>query len=277
VNLQIIKVYGMLSRVRYAALLLLFLLLFSLHTGCISIGPPPPKGDEGDLKSVPTSPIGEGPIQDITSRNAPKVSLDDAISSLPAAVQEGGFDIKGMTITKVWGYGVDSAGLGKTWVLGMQRSGKTTLLTFSEGEYRVLDLPTTLPEEEVKIKELISPQDLFRRNLISIVREMNRLKVGECDLTLDQNTYQVTIHSASESSTLSFNAKTGELILISAGERREISAVLQPLTATPSNPETLPPTTASLGRLATPSIGAIGAVIIGILAFHDKRESQGTE
>jgi hypothetical protein len=39
----------------------------------------------------------------------------------------------------------------------------------------------------------------------------------------------------------------------------------------------VPPTTASPGRLATPSIGAIGAVIIGILAFHDKRESQGTE
>jgi len=202
----------MLFRVRYAALLLVFLLLFSLHAGCISFGPPPPRGDQGDLKGIPTSPAGEGSILDITSRNAPKVSLADAIASLPAAGREGGFDVEGMTITKVWGYGVDSSGLGRTWVLGMQGEGKTTLLTYSEGAYTMLDLPTTLPQEEVKINELISPQDLFRRNLNTIIREMNRLRVGESDLTLEKNSYQLTIHSVSESSTLSFNAKTGELI-----------------------------------------------------------------
>jgi len=68
---------------------------------------------------------------------------------------------------------------------------------------------------------------------------------------------------------------------ISGGETREISAVLQPLTATPSIPATMPPTTPSPGRLATPSLGAIGAVIVGILSFHSRRkiqrESRGTE
>jgi hypothetical protein len=200
------------SRVKFAGLLFLFLILFSLHAGCISFGPPPPKGDQGSLKSTPAGQAGEGPIQDITSRNAPKVSLDDAIVSLPAAEQEGGFDVKGMTITMIWGYGVDSAGLARTWVLGMQGEGKTTLLTYSEGGWTVLDLPTNLPQEEIKIKELISPQDLFKRNLISIVGEMNRLRINECDLTLEENTYQITIHSESERSTLSFNAKTGEKV-----------------------------------------------------------------
>ena len=195
------------SRVKFA-ILLLFILLF-LHAGCISLGPPPPKGEQGTPKSTPT---GDGSIQDITSRSAPKVSLDAVIGSLPIAQQEGVIDIEGMTITKIWGYGVDSAGLARTWVLGMQGGGKITLLSYSEGEYKVLDLPTTLPQEEVKIKELISPEDLFRRNLNTIIPEMSRLRVGESDLTLDQNTYQITIHSASESSTLSFNAKTGELI-----------------------------------------------------------------
>ncbi|MGA2934656.1 MAG: PEGA domain-containing protein [Methanomicrobiales archaeon] len=69
--------------------------------------------------------------------------------------------------------------------------------------------------------------------------------------------------------------------VISAGESREISAVLQPLNATPSNQVTAPLTTASPGRLATPSIVAIGAVIIGILAFYYRRkiqrDSRGTE
>ena len=63
-------------------------------------------------------------------------------------------------------------------------------------------------------------------------------------------------------------------LVISAGERQEISAVLQPLIATPSNPATVPPTTASPGRLGTLSVVAIGAVIIGVLAFHHRQEIQ---
>ena len=165
------------SRVKFAGLLFLFLILLFLQAGCISFGPAP-KGDQGDLKTVQAT---ESPIQDITSRNAPKVSLDDAIGALPAAEQEGGFDTSGMVITRVWGYGVDSAGLARTWVLGMQGGGKTTLLSYTEGEFKVLDLPTTLPQEEMKMKELVSPQDLFRRNLNTIVREMNRLRVGESE------------------------------------------------------------------------------------------------
>ena len=199
----------MLSRARYAALLLVLLLLFSLHAGCISFGPPPPAKDQGSPKGPQVT---EGSIQDITSRNAPKVSLSDAVVSLPGATQDGGIDIAGMVITKVWGYGVDSSGLARTWVFGMQGNGRTMLLTYSEGEYRVLDLPTPLPPNELKINELISPQDLFKKNLNTIVKEMNRLMVGECDFALDQDSYQVTIHSATESSALSFNAKTGELI-----------------------------------------------------------------
>jgi hypothetical protein len=198
-------VYGMPFRLRYAGLLLL-LLLFSLSAGCISFGPPPGE-TQGGLKAVQTA---GGPIEDITSREAPRVSLDDAMKVLPG--QEGGIGIEGMTITRIWGYGVDSSGLARAWVLGLEGGGKTTLLAYGEGEWKVLDLPTTLPEGEVKIREILSPQDLFRKNLNTIVREMSNLKVGEADLTLDGITYQVIIHSASESTTLSFSAKTGELI-----------------------------------------------------------------
>lgn len=69
--------------------------------------------------------------------------------------------------------------------------------------------------------------------------------------------------------------------VVSAGERREIYAVLQPLNATPLNPQIVPPITASPGRLGTLSVVTIGAVIIGVLAFHHrqkiKRGSRATE
>jgi len=198
----------MLSGVRYAGLLLLLLLCFSFFTGCISFGPAPPVAEQGGLNSPPTS---QNSLQDITSHNAPKVSLDDAIGALPAAGQQG-IATDGQIITEIWGYGVDTSGLARTWVLGMVGAGNTTLLSYSDGEWKVLDLPTTLPRGEVKPSELTSPQDLFKKNLNTILSEMNRLRVGEADLTLTSDNYQITVHSVSESSTLTFDAKTGELI-----------------------------------------------------------------
>jgi len=202
----------MFSRVRYAGLLLLlFLLLFSLQAACISLGQAP-RNDQGLAQNTPS---GQGPIQDITSRNPPKVSLENAMASLPVAEQEGGIDITGMTIRQVFGYGVDSSGLARTWVLGMQGEGKTSLLSYSEGEWMSLEMPDiSLPEGEVKIKELISPQDLFqsKKNYDLIVQEMNRLMMNEGDLSLSGETYQVTIHSPTESKTFFFNARTGGAI-----------------------------------------------------------------
>ena len=205
------KVYGMLSRVRYAALLFVILLLFSFAAGCISFGKAPPENSVA-ARNTPSS---TNPIDDITVRNAPRVSLADAMATLTVAEQEGGIDIRGMTIHQVFGYGVDSSGLAKTWVLGMQGEGKTTLLSYSEGGWSVVEIPgISLPADEVKLKDLITPQDLFRnqKNSDLIVKEMNRIRINESDLSLSGETYQVTIHSPTESSAFFFNARTGELV-----------------------------------------------------------------
>ena len=59
--------------------------------------------------------------------------------------------------------------------------------------------------------------------------------------------------------------------VISAGEKREISAVLQPLTATPSNtPTGDPATTTPPGRLATPTLVPLGALALAVLGFRCK-------
>ena len=201
----------MLSRVRYAALLFVILLLFSLLAGCISFGKAP-QDDGGPAQNTPSS---SNPIQDITSRNPPKVSLEDAMATLTVAEQEGGIDIRGMAVHQVFGYGVDSSGLARTWVLGMAGGGKTTLLSYTEGEWKGLEMPDiNLPVGEVKIKELVTPQALFRneKNYDLIVKEMNRLRMNENDISLSGETYQITIHSPTESTTFFFNARTGEEI-----------------------------------------------------------------
>ena len=52
-------------------------------------------------------------------------------------------------------------------------------------------------------------------------------------------------------------------------ESREISAVLQPLTATPSNtPTGGPATTTPQGRLATPTLVPLGALALAVLGFR---------
>jgi hypothetical protein len=195
-------------RVKSASFLPLFLLILLLIAGC-TIESPPPAKDSGAVKPSPTATL----IEDITYRNALRVSLRDALSSLPVAEREGNIDLRGLHIAKIWGYSVDSAGLARIWALGMKGPERTVLLTYSDGEFQVQDLPVDLPGGEVKIGELLTPQELFSRNLNTIVQEMNRLKVAECNpVTLEEDTYQVTIQSDTESSTLTFNARTGELI-----------------------------------------------------------------
>jgi hypothetical protein len=201
------------SRVKSAALFL-FLLFFLLQAGCISIDTKAPDQKERGLSAVPTvTPHGDGPITDITSRNAPKVSLADVMAALPAGARDANINTGGLSVTKVWGYGVDSSGLARSWVLGMKGGGRTLLLSYSDGQFQEEDIPTILPDEEVKPGEIVTPEELFRQNLNRIVQEMARLKVGEVDpLTLDAGTYQLTVHSPTESSTLTFNARTGGLI-----------------------------------------------------------------
>ncbi|HVP25216.1 MAG TPA: hypothetical protein VMS81_04470 [Methanomicrobiales archaeon] len=196
----------MLSRVRYAGLLLLLLLILSLFSGC-TIGKSSGTGQAGPQTQSSST---QG-IEDITARNPPKVSLAGAMSSLAVAEKEGGIDLTGKAIHQVFGYGVDSAGLARTWVLGMEREGKTTLLAYNEGEWKELDMEIRLPASEVKVQDLLSPEDIFRMNLNTIVKEMNRLKINESDLSLSDETYQVTIHSPTDSKILFFSAKTGEL------------------------------------------------------------------
>ncbi len=203
----------MLSRVRSAPLLLVLLLLFSLSAGCSILGKSPESDGGPATPAQATNPGNSGSFEDITTRNPPKVSLEDAMASLTVAEQEGGIDIRGMTLRQVFGYGVDSSGLARTWVLGMEKDGKTTLLAYSEGEWKALDMDVPLPGGEVRLGDLISPQDLFRnrKNADLIVQEMNRLRVTESDLTITGEVYQVTLHSPTDGKTFTFSGKTGEL------------------------------------------------------------------
>lgn len=230
-----------------AALLLLCLLI--LQAGCISIGPPPEQGSSGGHGAAPPDALPGGePSGDYTSGRALRVSLSDALAGLPAAGQGGSIDIRGRTLRKVWGYGVDSSGLARTWVLGMKGGADTTMISYSEGRYRELDLPTSLPEAELEIGDLISPEELFRKNLDTIAREMNNKRVGECDLTLGGDSYEVTIRSESESTTLSFDARRGE------------PAVLR----TPAEPSPA----ASPRRLGLSLLVPPGAAALSVLGFR---------
>jgi hypothetical protein len=243
-------VFRMGSQVKSAALPLLVLLFLLLMAGCISIGPPPPPGTGRRPTPTPTG-TRIGGFPGTTLGNVPRVSLPDALAALTAAGQEGRIDTRGMTLRQVYGYGVDSSGLARSWVLGMEKDGKTTLLAYREGEWKALEMDVDLPEGEVKIGETIPPEDLFRENLNAIVTEMNRRRVGECDLTLNGTTYQVTIRSATDSSTLSFNAKAGE-----------VTALHTPAQSTPVAGI---PSPATPGRLDLPLLVPLGAAALVIL------------
>jgi hypothetical protein len=60
-------------------------------------------------------------------------------------------------------------------------------------------------------------------------------------------------------------------LVLSAGERREISAVLEPLPPIPSTAGTLPPVTIPAGRLPLPIVVPVGAAALALLGFRRRR------
>jgi hypothetical protein len=240
------------SRVK-SALFLLFLLILLFEAGCISPGPHPDVGTEKGFGPALTM---EPPY---FPRAVPKVSLSDAMAALPAAEQEGGIDIRGMTLRQVFGFGVNSSGLARTWVLGMGGDGRTTLLSYSEGEWRELDVPVKLPANEVKPKDLLSPGEIYRINLDTIGKEMDRLQINESDLSLNESSYEVVILSPLQRSTLSFNAKTGELTATAMQTFAISTRSITPTTAAATPSPTTP------GRLGFSVLVPLGAAALAIL------------
>ena len=97
--------------------------------------------------------------------------------------------------------------------LGLQDGEEIRWLTYGPAGWQEISLPAPLPAGEVRIADILSPEDLLRGREDMFRPVMERLGADTVDLALAEGVYSVTIRSDAGIETLSFEADTGEVIV----------------------------------------------------------------
>ncbi len=165
----------------------------------------------GCLGAAPL-PTGGG-ITPIDLPEPPAAStLAGALAELDLLGAEGGLNVAGASVHQVLGTGVDIDGQAASWALGLQDGEEIRWLTYGPAGWQEISLPAPLPADEVRIADILSPEDLLRGREDMFRPVMERLGADTVDLALAGGVYSVTIRSDAGMETLSFEADTGEVI-----------------------------------------------------------------
>ena len=166
----------------------------------------------GCLGAAPL-PTGGG-ITPIDLPEPPAVStLADALAELDLLGAEGGLNVAGASVHQVLGTDVEIDGQAASWALGLQDGEEVRWLTYGPAGWQEISLPAPLPAGEVRIADILSPEDLLRGREDMFRPVMERLGADTVDLALAEGVYSVTIRSDAGIETLSFEADTGEVIV----------------------------------------------------------------
>ncbi|MDD1653679.1 MAG: hypothetical protein LUQ64_03950 [Methanomicrobiales archaeon] len=152
---------------------------------------------------------GGGGVTDITVYKEGYSSLDEAMASFHRVEQEQFPDLAGMEITQVMGVRVSSEGKARTWTLGFRGLNSTKVLEYHAGDWTRLDLDLPLPDQAIRLDQVLSPDRLYATQKARIKEVLDRQGTTESDLLLAGDVYTLTVPSTSGTSVLRFDARTG--------------------------------------------------------------------
>ena len=184
-------------------------LLFALLAGCSAPSGPSPN------VSVQTTvvPTTGGGISDITTGIAPQTTtLSDALRDLAANDVPQMMNVSEIKVHQLNGIGVNDKGEAQMWVLGAYNGISTTLLIYTEGEWRMVEWQGTLPSQEIDLSAMVEPDVLYSSQSRAIGQAMTRHNTDVSNLELVGTTYTITFTSSGSITVLTFNARTGELL-----------------------------------------------------------------
>ncbi len=192
-----------------AILLLILVVACCLFCGCTSTQEAAPSTANSTANTTDRG------IADITSPYEPGSStLEDAMAELEFYDSQGLIDASNLSIRQVSGFKVGPDGSAGTWVLGVQREDAAELLVYANDEWRSNAWEADLPEEEIDLDRVLSPEALFEQQRDVIGEAMRLRNTTEGNLQLEGDKYMVTVTSGTGIAVISFNAVTGELISI---------------------------------------------------------------
>jgi hypothetical protein len=186
-------------------------LLFCLLAGCSS--PPTGPSPNHTVPATTAEPqVTGGGISDVTVEESPRLSkLADALHDLTSTTMPPEFNASELKVHQVNGIGVDRNGEAQMWVLGAYQ-GVSTLLIYTDGEWRMVEWQGTLPSEEIDLSAIILPDVLYGNQSSLLEQALTRHNTGTSNLEIVGNTYTITVTSSGTITILSFNAQTGELL-----------------------------------------------------------------
>lgn len=166
--------------------------------GCLGTTSPPPSS--GGITPVDL-PEPEG------------YTLTEALAELEILSVEGGLNITGTSMRQVLGNRVTLDGRADAWAIGLKDGDEARWLTSGITGWRETTLRVPLPEDEVNMTGILSPEDLLAGEEETIRSAMARLDAETVDLVLAEGVYTIHIRSDAGVESLAFRADTGEVIV----------------------------------------------------------------
>ncbi|HQK56164.1 MAG TPA: hypothetical protein PLE70_06450 [Methanolinea sp.] len=154
-------------------------------------------------ESTPTSPPVET-FKDVTKEPNRYISLDEAIGALNLTHKE--FS----TVHYIRGQNVDSNGWAQEWIIGVkQRPITNYFFTYSGLGGAVVPWKSWMPENEINLKNILLPDELFKRHSSKILPYYENGSFSYADLEIIDKEYHITIHLYESQVILCFDSQTG--------------------------------------------------------------------
>jgi hypothetical protein len=166
--------------------------------GCLGTSSPPPSS--GGITPVDL-PEPEG------------YTLTEALAELEILSVEGGLNITGTSMRQVLGNRVTLDGRADAWAIGLKDGEEVRWLTSGVTGWRETTLRAPLPDAEVNMTEILSPEELLAAQEDAIRPVMARLDASTVDILLAEGVYTITVRSDAGMEVLAFRAETGEVIV----------------------------------------------------------------
>lgn len=177
-----------------------------LCTTCGCLGASSPPSDGGTATGGGITPIDQ-------PEPSEACTLTEALAELDLLGAEGGLNVTGTSVHQVLGAGVDADGRAASWALGLADGEEVRWLTFGALGWREISLRAPLPDEEVNMTEILSPEELLAMQEGVLHSVMADLDADTVDIALAEGVYTVTVRSDAGMETLAFRADTGEVVV----------------------------------------------------------------
>ena len=166
--------------------------------GCLGTSSPPPSS---------------GGITPIDLPEPEGYTLTEALAELDILSVEGGLNITGTSMHQVLGNRVTLDGRAAAWAIGLKDGEEVRWLTSGITGWRETSLRVPLPDDEVNMTGILSPEELLAAQEGAIRPAMARLDASTVDLVLAEGVYTINIRSDAGVESLAFRADTGEVIV----------------------------------------------------------------